>query len=46
MCFISNDVAKHRINIRLAGKVIPFMACQDDEYYLRMAAKIINEKSV
>lgn len=44
--FISNDATKHRINIRLAGKVIPFMACQDDEYYLRMAAKIINEKSV
>ena len=44
--FISNDPTKHRIHIRLGGKVIPFMACQDDEYYLRMAAKIINEKSV
>ena len=40
--FISNDPIKHRINIKLKGKVIPFMACQDDEYYLRMAAKIID----
>ena len=40
--FISNDPTKHRINIKLKGKVIPFMACQDDEYYLRMAAKIID----
>ena len=44
--FISNDPTKHRINIKLGGKMIPFMASQDDEYYLRMAAKIINEKSV
>ena len=44
--FISKDPTKHRINIKLKGKVIPFMSCQDDEYYLRMAAKIINDKSV
>lgn len=44
--FISNDPTKHRFNITLRGKVFPFLACQDDEYYLRIAAKIINEKSV
>ena len=44
--FISNDPTKHRFNIKLRGKVFPFLACQDDEYYLRIAAKIINEKSV
>lgn len=44
--FISNDPIKHRINITLRGKVFPFIACQDDEYYLRKAAKLINEKSI
>ena len=44
--FISNDPVRHRINITLRGKVFPFLATQDDEYYLRMAAKIINDKSV
>ena len=41
--FISNDPTKHRINIMLRGKAFPFLACQDDEYYLRMAAELINE---
>lgn len=44
--FISNDPMKHRINIMLRGRVFPFIACQDDEYYLRKAAKLINEKSI
>jgi hypothetical protein len=44
--FISNDPIKHRINITLRGKVFPFLACQDDQYYLRKAAKLINEKSI
>jgi hypothetical protein len=44
--FISNDPVRHRINITLRGKVFHFLATQDDEYYLRMAAKIINDKSV
>ena len=44
--FVSNDPAKHRINITLRGKVFPFLATQDEEYYLRMAAKIINETNV
>ena len=44
--FISNDPTKHRINIMLRGRVFPFIACQDDEYYLRKAAKLINEKSI
>ena len=43
--FISNDPTKHRINIMLRGRVFPFIACQDDEYYLRKAAKLINEKN-
>lgn len=43
--FISNDPTKHRINIMLRGKAFPFLACQDDEYYLRMAAKLINENN-
>ena len=43
--FISNDPARHRINITLRGKVFPFLATQDVEYYLRIAAKIINDKS-
>ena len=43
--FISNDPKKHRINIMLRGKVFPFLVCQDDEYYLRMAAKLINENN-
>ena len=44
--FISNDPMKHRINIMLRGRVFPFIDCQDDEYYLRKAAKLINEKSI
>ena len=43
--FISNDTTKHRINIMLRGRAFPFIACQDDEYYLRKAAKFINEKN-
>ena len=43
--FVSNDPIKHRINIMLRGRVFPFIACQDDEYYLRKAAKLINEKN-
>lgn len=44
--FISNDPTKHRINLMIRGKVIPFLVCQDDEYYLRKAAKLINEKNI
>ena len=43
--FISNDPTKHRVNLMLRGKVFPFLVCQDDEYYLRIAAKLINEKN-
>lgn len=44
--FISNDPVTHRVNIILGGKKYLFMARQDDEYYLRMAAKIINQRCV
>ena len=44
--FISNDPVKHRINLKIRGKVLPFLACQDDEYYLRKAAELINKKDV
>ena len=43
--FISNDTTKHRINIMLRGRAFPFIACQDDEYYLRKAAKLLNSNN-
>jgi hypothetical protein len=42
--FISNDPVKHRVNLNIRGRLIHFLACQDDEYYLRKAAKLLNEK--
>ena len=42
--FVSNDPVKHRVNLNIRGRLIQFLACQDDEYYLRKAAKLLNEK--
>ena len=42
---ISNDTTQHRINIMLRGRAFPFIACQDDEYYLRKAAKLLNSNN-
>jgi hypothetical protein len=42
--FVSNDSVKHRVNLYIRGRLIQFLACQDDEYYLRKAAKLLNEK--
>ena len=42
--FVSNDPIKHRVNLNIRGRLIHFLACQDDEYYLRKAAKLLNEK--
>ena len=42
--FVSNDPVKHRVNLNIRGRLIHFLACQDDEYYLRKAAKLLNEK--
>jgi hypothetical protein len=42
--FVSNDPVKHRVNLYIRGRLIQFLACQDDEYYLRKAAKLLNEK--
>lgn len=44
--YISNDPVKHRVNIVLKGRQYPFLVIQDDEYYLRRAAKIINDMNV
>ena len=42
--FVSNDHVKHRVNLNIRGRLIHFLACQDDEYYLRKATKLLNEK--
>lgn len=42
--FVSNDPVKHTVNLNVRGRLIRFLACQDDEYYLRKAAKLLNEK--
>ena len=42
--FVSNDSVNHRVNLNVRGRLIQFLACQDDEYYLRKAAKLLNDK--
>ena len=42
--FISNDPIKHRFNLKIRGRVYPFMATQDEEYFLRKAAKLMNNQ--
>ena len=42
--FISNDPVKHRFNLKIRGRLYPFMATQDEEYFLRKAAKLMNNQ--
>lgn len=42
--FISNDPTRHRVNLDIRGRRLLFLACQDEEYYLRKAAVLMNEK--
>ena len=42
--FISNDPVKHRFNLKIRGRIYPFIATQDEEYFLRKAAKLLNNK--
>ena len=42
--FISNDPIKHRFNLKIRGRLYPFMATQDEEYFLRKAAKLMNNQ--
>ena len=42
--FISNDPVKHRFNLKIRGRLYPFIATQDEEYFLRKAAKLLNNK--
>ena len=42
--FISNDPIKHRFNLKIRGRLYPFMATQDEEYFLRKAAKLMSNQ--
>ena len=41
--YFSNDPTKHRINLNVRGRKLVFLVFQDDEYYLRKAAVLLNK---
>lgn len=41
--YFSNDPTKHRVNLNVRGRKLLFLVSQDDEYYLRKAAVLLNK---
>lgn len=41
--YFSNDPTKHRVNLNVRGRKLVFLVFQDDEYYLRKAAVLLNK---